>query len=244
VYQDPAEWEVALENDIINDYGWDPPGYPRDGQCAMMVHTRGEEHFDDFNANGVFDPGEYNAAYDTFEDPFIDYNGDFLHEDGLGNDPFELYIDDDGQGDWDGKDGLWNDNKYIFRNYQFLITGQPYIRFHTPDGTAIGDGGQINVNVLVCDRNMNQLMPGTHVCISHLQGGIRGETERIWPDSNALGPDEDTHRSLIEFNIQLYDINPGVVTAENGELNVSVVWPGCTDGGGLELIGTLYYTVE
>jgi len=245
VGQPGGDWEDLLHADILNDYGFNAPGYPRDGLCSILVYARGEEHFNDLNANGFFDPGEFKPAYDTIEDPFIDYNSNGTHDDGLGTDPFELYIDDNDNGSPDVEDGAWNDNKYIFRNYQFLITGQPYISFYTPSGTAVPDDGTREVYVLVCDRNLNQLMPGTTVNMTQSVGGIRGETSRIWPDSNAVGPDEVTHRSLIEFSVELYDDNPGDPgSPTDGELEVEVVWPECTDTGELTLTVILYYTVD
>jgi len=243
-----AGWEDDLHADILADYGWDAPGYPGDGQVAILVHAKGEEHFDDLNANGLFDAGEFDLDYDTPDDPFIDYNGNGVHDDGSGADPFELYIDADDNGVYDGKNGVWDSNKFIFRNYLFFVSGSPYVLAYVPGGTVdVPNGGQIDINILVCDGNLNQLMPGTTIEITHTVGGLRGATSFVLGDSSAIGLDENQHRARIEYSVQLYDDAPLVTlpTPANGELEVTVVWPDCGDAEApLTLTGTLYYTVE
>ena len=56
VAEDP--WETTLIDYIDAVYGSTLPGHPRDGLCSVLVYVKGEEHFLDANANGVYDQVE------------------------------------------------------------------------------------------------------------------------------------------------------------------------------------------
>ncbi len=228
-------------NPAITDYsaGYGnplPTGHPRDGVCVVMVHTKGEEHFYD-GSNGCAHDGQYNTGEDftdTADDPFRDYDDDGLWDDGttstsnttytVGANGFEDYVDAADNSVWDGVNGIWDSDKQLFRNAYFLITGPPIIRFDVSTFT-VPDGGSASVNILICDENYNLLTPGSTVSITVDAGKVYGPVDFTYPNTNAYGPDAETHLSLIEFPVTIADDDPGDTDdAENCELKVEVVW--------------------
>lgn len=219
-------WETQLQTYVLNTYGATFTSNPRDGLCALLVYTKGEEHFIDSNANGTYDSSD--AFVDTFDDPFCDYNDNGQYDDSTSTDPEEIYLDsaDPPDGDWDGVNGIWDANKYIFGNFQILVTGQPIILSDVTTFT-VPSGGSDYIMVLVCDQNLNQLTPGSKVTISTDVGSIAGNVEREYADSNAVGPTRDAHRSLIEYAIEIYDADPtDTDLPERATISIEVEWEG------------------
>lgn len=235
----PEAWETALQTHVLNTYGVTFTSNPRDGLCALLVYTKGEEHFTDSDANGIYDSGE--TFVDTFDDPFCDYNDNGQYDDSTSDDPEELYIDsaDPPDGDWDGKNSVWDQSKYIFNNFQILVTGEPMILIEPAAiGFVVADSGSQSIKVLVCDQNLNQLTPGSKVTISTDVGAVAGIIEREYADSSAVGPSKDGHLNLIEYPFQIYDADPGdVEAAERATISIEVEWEGSTYT--LQITGTV-----
>lgn len=221
----PESWETQLQTYLQNDYGYSTTAHPRDGLCAVLVYVKGEEHFDDANANGIYDQDE--TFDDTYDDPFIDYNDDGLYDGPASDDPEEIYVDSGSDGEWDGNNGIWDNGKYIFANFPILITGSPMILFN-PVTFAVPDGGSQAISVIVCDRNLNQLPSGSKVTIFADVGKLVGQLSREYADSNAVGPTSDGHRALIEYQFHICDDSPGTdpPAPEAGCITVSVDWEG------------------
>ncbi len=193
-----GEWEVCLQA-YVNQAK--PAGYalgatsnPRDGWATVVVSTRGEEAFNDANGNGLFDgAGEFDiATQDTSQEAFIDVDDDNTRDDGSGGEPFEIFNDDDGNSTYNMANGVWDADKTIFKDIPMLITGSPaYIEFNQNSGLAIADTGSLTFKILVADTNLNHLIGGSKITISHSGGGkLVGSTSYTFPDLFTYGPME------------------------------------------------------
>jgi hypothetical protein len=87
---------------------------PRDGLITFIAHTQGEEGFVDSNQNGQYDPGE--LFYDLGE-PYIDANDNNIH------DPGEVFIDTNGDGVYNGPNGVWDANTTIWTTGHVVVSG-------------------------------------------------------------------------------------------------------------------------
>ena len=222
-------WEIDLQISVNSKYSYDTSGHPRDGLCSILVYATGEEHFDDSNANGIYDddvdPLLRESFMDTFEDPFCDYNGNGEYDDGT-HDPEELYIDFADDKMWNGKNDEWDGNKYIFGNLPILITGSPVVKF-SESNFNVDNGGSQSIGVLVCDQNLNPLTPGSTVTISTDVGKLVGKTSHIYRNSSTIGPNEDGHLALIEYIFEVYDDDSDDSDpAKKGAITVAVDWEG------------------
>lgn len=183
----PADWESCLQSYVSATYGISTTRHPRDGWANVIVSTRGEEGFDDTNGNGMYDSGE--SFTDTFQEPFIDLNDNNVHDDGS-TDPFEIYMDDNGDGNYDGLNGSWDSNKIIVQDITLLITGSPaYIRAN-PSTFAVSNGGAQSFTLLVTDINLNPIIGDSTVSISASVGELTGTTSYTFPDLFIRGPVE------------------------------------------------------
>ena len=187
-------------------YNW---GFPRLGYCSVMAYTLGEEHFDDTNANGLWDSTE--SFIDTIADPFIDYNDDGLYTGPGADDPEEIFID---SGD-DSKNGVWDGNKYIFSNHLILITDKPIILFSIGGFELLNDSS-IEFNVLICDINLNPPTEGTTLTVSASGGTLTGKTAYTFSGKERVEP--------IGFEYKLEDDDSENDTKKRVEVKVSLVW--------------------
>ena len=222
-------WETALLDYIDSRYGVTLPYYsygeqhhPREGLVSVAVYVKGEEHFWDMNGNGYYDAQDtFNTTMDTFEDPFVDVNDDGLRDDGpppVSADPFEEYIDTNGNGAWSGKNNVWDADKNIFTNFQILLTGKAELIESDVKTFSLANGGYVNMSIIVCDINGNYLTEGSTVTISASAGEVVGPTNFTVPDTNSLGP--------LELGITLKDSNPEEEKVEDSDITVVVTWNG------------------
>jgi len=131
-----------------------PINNPRDNLVTMIAVTRGEEGFDDVNLNRVWDEGE---PLDDLTEPFIDAD-----DDGTCG-PNERYIDSNGDGEWDGKNGRWDANTDIWVQERVLWTGIPYLGenplapndFTGADPTVLRAMAQVSAPLVIgCDQRV------------------------------------------------------------------------------------------
>ncbi|MFO7558321.1 MAG: Ig-like domain-containing protein [Desulfobacterales bacterium] len=237
VVQEP--WEVDLRNYVTSTFTFAsagaPSGYPRDGVTSILVYTKGEEHFDDSNANGMYDSGE--PFIDTFDDPFCDFNDDGIFTEYTGPtppaDPQDFYIDSEPiNGIWDGKNGKWDSSKNIFLNFPILITGKPEYIGVSKTSFAVPEGGSDSLIFYVSDRNMNPPVAGTTVEISADVGLVVGRVLHTFGEINQVGPTMESHLSYITFPVTVWDdtIDENPV-AETSQLSITVTWTWQDDGG-------------
>jgi hypothetical protein len=90
---------------------------PRDGLATILVVARGHEAFDDDNASGDWDPGEY---FIDEGEPFLDVDDDGLYDRVVDGDPC---CDTNGNGQVDGPNGRWDADAWIGRTTAILWTG-------------------------------------------------------------------------------------------------------------------------
>jgi len=127
----PFEPGLNIVSDVVRDqydqeHGGTPPypyhgGYhipnPYDGRSTVIAMTIGEEMYSDNNNNGIYDAGDLHT---DVGEPYIDAN-----ENGRW-DPGEKYWDvQDGNGEYTGPNGSWDDNIWIWTATPFLFTSEP-----------------------------------------------------------------------------------------------------------------------
>ncbi len=273
----PEIWEMDLKDNLalISEFGGLtavgdplPSGNPRDGVCNVLVFTMGEESFVDGSngnaVNGVYDDGE--VFFDTIDDPWRDYDDDGQWDDGTETTPLttigqldpsseisvnpeeDEYQDRSANDQWDGENAVWDGNKNLFRQVDFLITGSPYIRIDK-DSFAVENDDSDTVKILICDVNYNPLSAGSTYTVSVDAGEITsGVTSYEYPSSSFYGSETSinwdgiggidnadyilAHRSLIVNEITISDADPTTDEAKNGSLSITVTWKsngGCGD---------------
>jgi len=163
--------------------------HPRNSWVTIMASVRGEESFIDTNGNGIYDDGTYFT--DSPDEAFIDVNDDGVWNDGPnapGPDERELFIDDDGDGQYDGLNSVWDADKTIFKRIVIQFTGSPaYIALaNLTDGTQtvgyVPDGGSKNYRIIVADQNLNPLSMSTNIGVNVSSGAVHGLTTATLPD--------------------------------------------------------------
>ena len=199
---------------LLAGYGWltsSPSGYPGKGHVSVLYYVRGEEEYTDTNGNGKRDSGE--SFVDTAVDPFIDENSNDSWDTG------EKYVDADNNGEYSGGNGIWDNNKYIFRNTHMLVTGRPLVGI-SPAAPAIS-GGSVTVSIVVCDRNYNQISSGSIIAVSG-EGGLSlssGDAAKTLPASASIGTSAAGQRNLIA-NTYTFDYTG----TETPYININLTW--------------------
>ncbi|MFH0727583.1 MAG: Ig-like domain-containing protein [Pseudomonadota bacterium] len=200
----PLPWENEIRNYIVQNYGYQIDNHPRDGLCSVLVYVRGEELFNDSNANGTYDVGE--TFDDTAEDPFIDYNDNGSYDGANSDDPEEIYIDAAGNHAWDGANGAWDAEKTISANMPILITGKPRIFWSlSSPGFNIGQGGSASLRLIICDENGNAPSGGTKLSVSTDNGKLYGVLTHDYPNSNRIGESLNGQLDLLEYTYTIAD---------------------------------------
>ena len=236
---DPDEDELDLLDALNADYfdgdqGLSPISVenfnnPRDGLVKVLAYTKGEEHFVDKNANGLYDGVDSRDIFvDTPDDPFCDFNDSGWHTDdpediltaliGL-PDEYELYIDADNNGVYDAGNDLWDEEKYIFASCDVLTTGRPMIVFK--DSSFSVSSSNDNIEFIVCDRNFNPLVAGTEIVVGtsteSSTGILDGDTDIKVVDTN----DPTDSIDDIEYSVYFQNMSVG-----RSEIFVKVTWMG------------------
>ena len=89
--------------------------------------------------------------------------------------------------------------------------------------------------MLICDRNLNQLTPGSTVTISTDVGKVAGNIDREYLNSNAVGPNLAGHLSLIEYTFVILDADAtDTDPKEQAVITVTVEWEDITFSLGIE----------
>jgi hypothetical protein len=124
---------------------------PRDGFVSVLAYVSGEEYFSDDNSNGVRDTGE--QFYDQGE-PLVDENDNNTRE--LGED----YFDANGNNQWDGPNGVWDADTYVWTETRVLYVNLPELEF-SPTTFDVPKGGSQTFILNVNDLNLNRPEVGT-----------------------------------------------------------------------------------
>lgn len=193
-----AAYGLAIAND-----GSDP--HPRDGWVTVLATVQGEEAFNDANANGVYDTGE---SFTDLGEPFVDKNNDGCWNSGTtrncngvvsaSTDPFEVFIDTNGNGVYDPPNGVWDGPgcagascqtvKTIWTSIVLAFTGNAsYCQL--AGNMTVADGATNSYSFMVSDIDLNRLVPGTTISVAATGGGtLGGQTSYTVPDGVPSGP--------------------------------------------------------
>ncbi|MBI4745457.1 MAG: hypothetical protein HY786_02670 [Deltaproteobacteria bacterium] len=197
---DPAEVSItAAETTLINSlnttFGTSIPTdgsyHPRDGWVTVLASVQGEEAFEDANANGIYDSGE---TFSDLGEPFVDKDDDGVRD----TSPFEEYIDVNGNGSYNGPNGVWDGpgcagsgcltSKMIWTTITLAFTGNGYYCAISPSSFAIANGGSQSFSAMVGDINANRLVSGTTIAVAATLGTLAGQTSHTVPDGVPSGP--------------------------------------------------------
>lgn len=197
---------------------------PRDGLVTVIAYLRGEEFYDDNNANGQWDPGE--RFFDQGE-AFVDANDNGVW------DPGEFYIDDSPpNGHYDGPNGVYDANTTVWTEARILYTGywipdsnHVYFlppNFSGPCGTGVPKGTFVNLHAYFGDLNLNRVSSQATFQIAHTAGkgsvvmgpglldGYGFGIERLWLDYPSLTQCVPTSLSC-QSRVLFYDWGSGHV---------------------------------
>ena len=217
-------WEAEVQSYVSQVYGLGI-NHPRDGLSAVLVYVRGEELFNDTNANGVYDTGE--TFGDTVEDPFIDYNDNDKYDGPNPVDPQEIYIDAAGNHTWNGKNGAWDPEKIISTSFNILITSRPYVKWSLDSpGFIVPNGGSAPLSLIVCDVNGNPPPAGTTLTVTSDNGDLFGTLTKNFPNTNAIGETTAGQLGLIEYQYVIADKDSAEADApKSTKVTATVSWP-------------------
>jgi hypothetical protein len=219
----PLPWETQFVNYVASTYGVSI-NPPREGLVSVLVYVRGEEQFNDTNANGVYDLGT-DSFTDTIDDPFIDYNDNGVYDGPSSADPMEQFIDSNGNGVWNTYNGKWDADKFIFYNFKILLTSEPIVRANVSTFT-VPNGGSTTIKFLVCDVNGNIPTGGSTLSVSTDNGTLRGTTHLDYTDSSVIGSSEASQLGLVEFVYTLSDSDPTTDDPKQTTVTASLSWNG------------------
>ena len=171
---------------------------PRDGWLTVLATVQGEEAFNDANGDGNYEIGE---TFTDLGEPFIDKNDDGCRNSGTdkncngvitaSTEPFEEYIDANGNGKYDGPNGVWDGpncpgancqtSKMIWTDITLQFTDtEPvfYSSAFVPSGTfaaaptSITAGSSGSFSVIYGDYNLGALEAGTTVTATASSGTV------------------------------------------------------------------------
>jgi adhesin/invasin len=242
------------------------PNDPRTGLVTITAVTQGEETFVDSNGNGIFDgPQEFPLSTSPELDApesFIDHvtlcNGTSFpvacsanpvtppllagnrQFDGI--DPFELFIDGNGNSLWDPPNAVWDANKPIFASTRVLFSGPTVLRVGRfinstcvnvdPNGFTVPPGGAADLGpfcIVVSDPGGHPLVSGTTINVTTSAGTISGTTTVTLPDTQLSGA------GITLFTFTIIDDDPADIVAKSASVLVSVNSPPtvtCPGGNG------------
>jgi hypothetical protein len=209
----PLAWETTLQSYLNLTYGISTTAHPRDGWVTVLSTVQGEEAFNDANANGLYDLGE---SFTDLGEPFIDKNDDGCRNSGTqkncggvissSTDPFEEYIDANGNGQYDAPNGVWDGpgctgvgcqtSKMIWDDIMLAFTGNPaYCEISPVKFDSIVSGGSQSFKFMVGDVNVNAPIGGTTIAVTSDAGTLTGTKAYTVPDM--LGGPVEISFSLI-----------------------------------------------
>lgn len=220
----------------------EPTFHPRHGWVTILATVQGEEAFEDANANGKYDVGE---KFTDLGEPFIDKNDDGCRNDGAtknckgvispSSDPFEEYIDANGNGVYDGPNGVWDGpncpsagcqtSRMIWTTITTAFTGGATRCLINPTSIAVPEGGSQSFTFMAGDINTNELEAGTTISVTATRGTLGGQTSFTIPDELPFGPTQ------ISFSISDPDGTSIPSGGTSSLLTVTVTppdVPGCT----------------
>lgn len=163
-------------------------GFPANGRLTIMASTQGEEAFVDSNGNGLYDIGE---SFSDIGEPFLDKN-----ENGV-RDADELFIDVNGNGVYNGPNGLWDGPNCpaagcvrpatIWTDMTLTLSGNAVCAL-SPTTFTIADGGTQSFTFSVQDVNGNSVVGGTTIAVTETGDGVLAGQLSATIADGATGP--------------------------------------------------------
>jgi hypothetical protein len=192
-------------------------------------------------------------AFVDLGEPFIDKNDDGCRNDGTNEncngtivastDPFEEFIDVNGNAVYDSPNGVWDgpgckgvgcqQTKMIWTDITLAFTGNPDFCVITPSTPfTLGSGASQNFGFVVGDRNLNRLVPGTTIAVTSTIGTLSEDTNETLLDGLPFGPTE-----------MFFTLSNAVCTTcgnvKNGTLTITVTPPAPLVGCKVEISGAV-----
>lgn len=169
-------------------------------------------------------------------EPFIDKDDDGCRNDGANKncagvvasntDPFEEYIDINGNSQYDAPNGVWDgpgcsgngclSSKMVWTSIRLAFSGNPYYCTISPATFTILNGGSQTFKFMVGDINTSMLVPGTTISVTADKGNLTGQTSFIVADGLPAGPTE------ISFTLNDPDSATTSIPAEPSTVTVTV----------------------
>lgn len=150
------------------------------GMCTVLAAMPGQEYYDDFNANGVYDAGVDSCSGDQGE-PYIDGNDSGAYE--LG----EFFVDSNNNGSWNGPDGNCSSQTMIWDDISVMMSSYPAPLNVTPIYFTIPIGGYQEFNLNLSDIFGNAPVAGTSLKITADGGTLGGTIDYTVPDYAGYG---------------------------------------------------------
>ncbi|MDM8566539.1 Ig-like domain-containing protein [Candidatus Halobeggiatoa sp. HSG11] len=160
-----------------------------------FIDSNGNSHFDgadthtdsgfiDLNNNNKWDMGEIITNKGDMSEPYIDANDNQIF------DLAELYVDVNGDGRFNGPDGIFQDNTTIWEDIKILFSGHTALHRSTPIAIeitplnfAISDGGSETFIVKnVGDIYGNALVQDTTITVTTNNGVLGGSIDMLLGD--------------------------------------------------------------
>lgn len=172
---------------------------PRDGLAALLMHTNGEESFDDQNGNGKYDEGEF---FKDEPEPFVDEN------DNAAYDQKEIFLDTNNDGAYTGPNGKRDSSTRIWRAFKILWSGAPHKSSET---SRIED-------ILTQDQTINITCPGSRVFNIYLLDQNLNPIASNDPDADSVYLNYNSVQ-LIDWPGSVSLVNSAGVTFEKTDRN-------------------------
>ena len=150
------------------------------GVCTVLAVLPGQEYYDDFNANGVYDAGVDSCSGDQGE-PYIDGNDTGSYE--LG----EFFVDLNNNGSRNGPDGNCSSSTMIWDDISVMMSSFPAPLDVTPSYFNIPIYGSQEFNLNLADLYGNAPVAGTKLTITADGGTLGGTVEYTVPDYVGIG---------------------------------------------------------
>jgi adhesin/invasin len=146
------------------------------GLVTIVAYTTGSESFVDQNGNGFYDAGE---PFRDLSEPYIDGNDNFVFDEG------ELYIDVNGDGQFNHPDDQFQENTTIWTSRSVLFSSETATFEVIPDSFQIPNGGSQTFTIInnisdintISDIYGNALVEGTRFQVTSSNGVLSGTTD-------------------------------------------------------------------
>jgi protocatechuate 3,4-dioxygenase beta subunit len=201
---------------------------PADGRATVLAVMDGEESFNDFNANGYFDPGE---SFVDLPDAWRDDNENGRYDAGI-----EEFRDYDNTGVFSEGDGCFTG---VLRNYQpgdacynraksievrenlVLVMSGSYADIITPRGGFSSCAGSVSSDLFtIKDARSNPMPAGTKIGITVSFG------ELVTPEEYIVFSTNNKSIETLRYSVAwkgTKDLNPG--ETEAGAMTITVTTP-------------------